>query len=683
MAEEQQTESRLPTDDSLDETDVASTEYLLGDVLLKHLHRQSLIVQQSVEDLPTLPPTLTDLCRAYERTLFSPKEPPKRQENGTCEPNAKLNFYPTFMLPETLATYHIFFQNQKIPLSCKANRTNADRALRLREGDVIPDFPTVESVKKIFEGLGDSETRAPHALEDKDTALPELQGDNPRVAVFKRLTSLTHFAYPAIHLPPKVMGAVMDTLILKKIQPVTEEGAESGEEPAVSDAELRLWLGPNSSDEELMDRRKTMLAVVLVSAQLECMARFFTKVDVVKKIGETLHYMFRHGYVKQACEISGVELSNMVSYMGILHENRLGQAVLHQTLQGELRRDYIRDTIYLFLIYTWQTGMGIWQQCLESDNVKELEKILKKKRRALWSGFDEKTIAGDLADIIFPGKLLDALQAGLPDFTSQSMMQNFRSFVLERSGILPAVCSALPSDFVPVVFKECPPPMWCYTYLLRLANYFMYHNDLASETGGGEGLMACHCACNLCTPHRSLITNTALLNETQTIGTFEIQGPPDKNGVSTSLKLTPGMWTSAYLRKFVARDYHAHKLAFFENQSNPTSAELTACVITQTNIVAQLQAIKKAREEFLLKKGHGVYLDPHTGEELNTSSPSSLHNAAQESGSTKAQKGTSRRAGRGKPRRGLRHQHDVGGPFGRGGGAAAAATTEKESGFEE
>ena len=613
---------------SEDETE-ALKHYLDSDVLFRHIERQSRILKDSLVDRFEAPTEILDLSRAYEQALFSPSIPPKKQENGTCEPNPRLNFYPTFMLPETLATYHLFFLNHKIPLSCRANRSKADEKLLLSQGDGIPDFPTTDRVTKIFEGLGPDETVASNSLEEKrDSALVELLDDSPRLAVIKRSTALTHFAYPAINLPPKVMSSVMEELIIKKAESLTENAdSQEGGLPSVTDAELSKWLGVTDGA-ELEDRRKLMMAVVLVTVQLECMRRFFTAPTMIRKLGETLHYTFRHGYVKQACKISNVELPNLVSYMGILHENRLGQHVLHNTLRGEQRRDYMRDTIFLLLVYTWQTAMGVWQQCLESDNVKELSKLLRRKRRALWTGFDERTSASDLADLVFPGRLLDTLQNSLPDFSSQSMMQNFRSFILERSGILPAMCNALPSDFVPIDYRECPPPLWGHCYLFQLANYLMFHSDVAYNMEG-EGLFDCYCRCNLCTPHRCIATNTALLNEVQAIGSFELQRPPNADGsLPPTLKLTAGAWTSAYLRKFEEADYRHDIISFYEDQSKPPKAELSACIITQPAILAQLHEIKKEREKFLLKKGHGVYLDPKTGEELNTVEPSVCHNAA-------------------------------------------------------
>ncbi|QPB74109.1 L4 100K 91 kDa protein [Human adenovirus sp.] len=614
-----------------------NTDYLIGldgeDALLKHLARQSLIVKDALLDRTEVPISVEELSRAYELNLFSPRTPPKRQPNGTCEPNPRLNFYPAFAVPEVLATYHIFFKNQKIPVSCRANRTRADALLNLGPGSRLPDIASLEEVPKIFEGLGNNETRAANALQkgengmdEHHSVLVELEGDNARLAVLKRSVEVTHFAYPAVNLPPKVMTAVMDQLLIKRASPLSEDmhdpdACDEGK-PVVSDEQLTRWLGTDSP-RDLEERRKLMMAVVLVTVELECLRRFFTDSETLRKLEENLHYTFRHGFVRQACKISNVELTNLVSYMGILHENRLGQSVLHSTLKGEARRDYIRDCVYLYLCHTWQTGMGVWQQCLEEQNLKELNKLLQKSLKVLWTGFDERTVASDLADLIFPERLRVTLRNGLPDFMSQSMLNNFRSFILERSGILPATCCALPSDFVPLTYRECPPPLWSHCYLFRLANYLSYHSDVIDDVSG-DGLLECHCRCNLCTPHRSLACNPQLMSETQIIGTFELQGPSSQGDGSSpgqSLKLTPGLWTSAYLRKFAPEDYHPYEIKFYEDQSQPPKAELSACVITQGAILAQLQAIQKSRQEFLLKKGKGVYLDPQTGEELNTRFP--------------------------------------------------------------
>lgn len=607
----------------------APVDYLGGndDVLVKHLARQSAIVQEALRDRAEVSLTLEELSRAYEANLFSPRVPPKKQANGTCEPNPRLNFYPVFAVPEALATYHIFFKNQRIPLSCRANRTRADHLLHLKAGAHIPEIVSLEDVPKIFEGLGNGEKRAANALQKSETeiqnVLVELEGDNARLAVLKRTIEVSHFAYPALNLPPKVMRSVMDQLLIKRSEPLDPNMADLNSDdgqPVVSDEELARWLG-TQDPAELQERRKSVMAAVLITVELECLQRFFTNPQTLRKVEESLHYAFRHGYVRQACKISNVELSNLISYMGILHENRLGQNVLHSTLEGEARRDYVRDCIYLFLILTWQTAMGVWQQCLEERNLEELDKLLVRERRKLWTAFSERTAACQLADLIFPERLMQTLQNGLPDFVSQSILQNFRSFILERSGILPAMSCALPSDFVPLCYRECPPPLWSHCYLFSLANYLAHHSDLM-EDSSGEGLLECHCRCNLCTPHRSLVCNTELLSETQVIGTFEIQGPEQQQKGTSSLKLTPALWTSAYLRKFIPEDYHAHQIKFYEDQSRPPKAPLTACVITQSQILAQLQAIQQARQEFLLKKGHGVYLDPQTGEELNTPTPS-------------------------------------------------------------
>lgn len=630
-------------------------EYLPGEIIHRHLKRQTELVRQALmagagseEERDRRAFDYRLLAQAFESNIFGPAVDTRRlkkQENGCLAHDPKLNFYPCFMVPETLAAYHIFFQNQLIPLSCRANRPLADDELLLGEGDGLPGEVTLEEVPRIFDGLGDDvqpldvkslsmgeEAGSKEEEEDTQGALIELLGDNPRLAVVKRHLVVTHAAYPALFLPPKVMETLMEGLIMSKAKPLEPEQSpdneedKSGCEPVVDDAELARWLGlkdetPESVEKKLSDRRRLMHSVALVSVTTASLRRFFAQRQMIRRLGESIHYLFKQGYVRQACDVSGVDLTNIVTYMGLMHENRVGQSVLHQTLKGEARRDYVRDTIYLLLVYTWQTAMGAWQQCLDEDNLKELAKILKRKRRELWTGFDERTIAQELSEIIFPQRLVEALSAGLPDLLNQSLLHNFRSFILERSGILPATANLFPSDLVPISFRESPPTLWCHVYLLRLANYLMFHNDVAVDSSGPGQLLACHCRCNLCSPHRSLALNTALLNEVQCIGTFELQGQPGEDGKPTGpgLKLTPALWTNAYLRKFEEADYEHERIAYFEERQSPhqqPKAELTACVITSPTIVAQLQAISQARKEFLLKKGSGVYLDPKTGEEL-------------------------------------------------------------------
>lgn len=258
---------------------LTEADYLGGedDVLLKHVLRQSTIVQEAFKDYSGFPLTVEELSRTYEANLFSPRVPPKKQANGTCEPNPRLNFYPVFAVPEALATYHIFFKNQRIPLSCRANRTQGDRILHLKAGAHIPEIVSLEEVPKIFEGLGKDEKRAANALQKSETenqnVLVELDGDNARLAVLKRTIEVSHFAYPALNLPPKVMRSVMDHLLIKRVEPLDldqpEQNSEDGQ-PVVSDDDLARWLDTHDPT-TLQERRKMMMAVILITVELECL----------------------------------------------------------------------------------------------------------------------------------------------------------------------------------------------------------------------------------------------------------------------------------------------------------------------------------------------------------------------------------------------------------------------------
>ncbi|AAB88713.1 100K [Murine mastadenovirus A] len=653
------------------------SNYLSADSLLVHIQRQARILREALQpEQDKTEWSATTLSHMLERELFTrsnakfPAVP--KQSNGSMSPDPRLNFYPAFMVPEALATYHPFFVNQRIPLSCRANRPLADKNWELKDGSRLPDIVTVQEQPRFFESLQGQElsrNQLEVAGSDSETGvLTELEGDSPRLAVVKRCLSVTHAAYPALGLPPKVSKIMSEELTFK-----TNLETGDNSQPVVSDEQLQKWLkAKDPADPAIEEHRKRVMAVTLITCQLEALRSFFSRADVIRRVGESLHYLFQHGYVKQAIQVCQTDLTHLVTYMGIVHENRLGQTVLHGSLLGEARRDYIRDTVYLFLIYTWQTAMGVWQQCLEDENLEKLRKILQSHRRSLYTETNERLLAAELRRLVFPAHLENTLAQGLPDILHQSIINNFRSFILERSGILPATTCAYPSDFVPTTFKECPPPLWAHTYLLTLANYFMYHNDLQEDLTGA-GLLSAHCRCNLCSPHRSLVHNTALLNEVKCINTFELQGPPGKDGKSgPCFKLTPGLWVSAYLRKFEEQDYHPYSITYFENsKKQQPKTPLSACVLTQTELVAQLLAINDHRREFLHQKGRGVYLDPQTGEEIGKGSadPASLSDsdshAEDREGQPTAGAGRRGRVERGRVQR--RQRQRPGGHFIRGG----------------
>lgn len=71
----------------------------------------------------------------------------------------------------------------------------------------------------------------------------------------------------------------MDHLLIKRARPLSEnqnmqdpDASDEGK-PVVSDEQLSRWLGTNSP-RDLEERRKLMMAVVLVTVELECLRRF-------------------------------------------------------------------------------------------------------------------------------------------------------------------------------------------------------------------------------------------------------------------------------------------------------------------------------------------------------------------------------------------------------------------------
>nr|WRQ19820.1 MAG: 100 kDa protein [unidentified adenovirus] len=592
------------------QTPTVASSYLHEDSLLTHINRQANIVFKALQNSKDFKLSIEKLSKAYEESVFAQKESPKR--DGTQEKNADLHFYPPFIIPETLASYHLFFINISIPHSCKANQPDANQILTLDSGATFPLLPDLDKDFVIDTTAGSYE-RDVEVFED--SALIRMINDNFRLKVLKQMCDLCYFSYPAMDIVPSVMQTVTKVLLQKD---------EENKENAVSAREICKWTGINENDTAAIEERKRcVLKSVLFGCQMLCMEKFFKDKEIIVKLQESLHYMFLHGYVKNLQNVCSVTLSNLISYLGIMHENRLGQATLHHTLESEDKIDYIRDTAYLFLVLTWQTAMGVWKQCMDPNNVKDLELILQQERENLWKIDDVYTMSTKLADLIFPEKLVKALKEALPDFSSQSALQNFRSFILERSGCLPAFSLALPTDFIPISFCRAPPSLWPHTYCLLIANYLVYHGALYIKPPK-HSMDFFNCPCNLCSPHRSFVFNDFLKKETDLINAFTLQGPESGKQIS----LTPAVWGSAYLKKMSKTDFNAFSIKHY-NDKDIIKEPLTPCVLTEGEVIDKLTYIKKCREKFLTEKGSGVYIDPDTGDILNArSAPHFTQNAS-------------------------------------------------------
>lgn len=611
-----------------------------------HLKRQAHLCKLALQDrYKYLPESVSEIGLAFEEFLFNPvTEADKKQQE------ARLNLFPPFVIPECTACYSSFFSIMPLPFSCIANRTGTAKLKKLKEiekYDYLPKFDGDLFV--IADGLG-GEVTAIDSLPRK-TRLVNLDFDYDRLRVVKeKLTYVTQFAYPALNIPPKIHKALVEGLY-KPIQTGSEAVEEVG---YVFDDNVILSMISDDVKtgrdplELIAEFRKNLLRAIQYVAPLQLMQAIFRNAGFIKKVQEILHYTFHHGYVRLIAGITQRNLSNFVTFHGMTFENRNNNSCLHTTLDLNDGEDYMVDCIFLFLIMTWQTMMGIWQQNLNDGNMGMLTNILKAHGPALIRAFTTEKISAVIVDWISDNKeLIKIFHQSAPDFTSQTQLNNFRNFVLARSNIAGCIVPAMVKDFVPIDFKESPPRLWQHVYLLHLSYYLYNHGDYCqtffftdTDTKCPENEVFCNC--NLCAPHRVPLYNAALHNEILAIGTFDFY-VPDKDGKGGQrLTLTPGMWANKYLDHFYPDDYYPFEVKKYLDYPELFKREPTACVITKPNVLSSIQQLQRQRTKFLLERGSGIYLDPQTGENL-----SDTKLLSQSSGLPKKQLSSSSKARRG------------------------------------
>ncbi len=605
-----------------------------GPQLRTCLRRQATLLAGALRDArlcqePT-PLSVEGIQLQLERFVFNPPE-------GTPSEHAeaRFNFYPPFLTPKAICTYHIFTVTAAIPLSCKANRSGTrelERFLQTDEFRRLPEWsgaaPTVD------DGLGDEVVLRTELNEG--VKLVPLEADNSRLQWSKyRAEHVQFFSYPSLHLPPKISRLLMETLL----QPFSDEdlerrqrrrqAGESGDEPdegpapCLSDEELleilrvqRPHASPQQLRREAQRRRTTVTTALRYCLPLTLMERFFREPSMVKKCQEALHHTLHQGFVQVVREVAKVNLSNYSTFHGVTYNNPLNNCVAAKLLEGEDRRDFTLDTLYLFLVLTWQTAMGMWQQAIDEGALEAYRRALQRALRAVYAQRSVGAVARLLADLLMDGdRLMIELRKAFPNFIAQSQVANFRHFLMERANIPPFAAPLLPSDMVPLRFCSAPQLLWDQVYLLQVAVFLLNHGGYLWEPVSEHPSLQekLYCPCNLCAPHRMPGDNVALHNEMLAIGTFEL-----RNADGQSFKLTPELWTNAYLDKFVQDDFFPFvvRQLFPLRRAPALRGERTACVTPSPEILSLIRQIEHAREEFLLTKGKGGYRDPKTGESL-------------------------------------------------------------------
>nr|WGL40810.1 100K [Tawny frogmouth aviadenovirus A] len=574
--------------------------------------RQALLQQPPDTHPAAMPLSVEEVQRHIEHHIFNPD---RSTPSGVAE--VRCNFYPPFMTPKAICCYHIFATTAPIPRSCKANRSGTALLEQLRQSQSFDRLPRWNVRQAFDDGLGTQVT--PVAELQEDTKLVPLRDDCSRLQWAKmRGEHLLFFSYPALHIPPKLSRMLMEVLL----QPFADPEQERADVPApsLSDQELACIVDPQermppAQRQRAMDERRDMVAMaVRYCAELELMQRLFREPSSVKKIQECLHHTFHQGYVQVVREVAKVNLSNYATFHGATYNSPLNNCITSKLLEGLDRADYVLDTVYLFLIMTWQTAMGMWQQAVQDTTIQAYQEAFARHRRQIYALTSVSEIASAIVDLLMNGDLLtNELRKALPDFITQSQLSHFRHFITERSNVPLLAAPFLPSDFVPLAYRESPPLLWAHVYALRLAFFLTNHGGYLHEPLSESPRDKTYCPCNLCSPHRMPQHNMALHNEMLAIDTFEIRGEDNK-----TFRLTPEIWSNAYIDRFVAEDYHPFTVFHFDQHESSFTKDRLACVTKTPEILDLIRRIQQHREEFLLEKGKGTYKDPVTGANLNT-----------------------------------------------------------------
>lgn len=568
------------------------TENLLN----KHLQRQQNILQ-ALCSATDIPPKFKDVGRLLEEALFTPEERPNPKQG----PDPKLNFFPPFLTPECLALHYPFFLTTSLPSSCKANRIGTETYRQF-----CSRVACLEEIPEPFkwdDSLGNVSLIA-ELKENQKLAL--LEEDTPRLRwVKEKCSTLQSYAYPAVTFPPQVQKILFKNLI------------GEAQDPNKLDSEYKLAFSdedfPQEDPKDKIKQRELLGAVATFGALLLSMKRLFTHPNMIKNCQESLHYTFLHGYVQLVHMLTEVNLSEFVTFHGLTHRNRLNNPVQHRQLEGKDRFDYCLDTIYLFLVFTWQTAMDIWGQTIDEETEKSLQERVESLKEKL-AGASYAEASELVADAVFPPLLREALVLNIPDFVNQAQLSNFRLFINNKANVPAAVCPTLPSDFVPLAFEESHPVLWGHVWLLRHAAYLLNHGQYAYAPDEAS-LSLPLCVCNLCSPHRMPCYNPSLMNEILSIGKFEFQGSEEKR-----FSFTPQVFTNAYMQKFYADDFHPHEVVLYPEDKSKFKIEPTAAVIRDPKLLALIMESQARREKNILKRGGGLYLDPQTGEVLGKNS---------------------------------------------------------------
>lgn len=580
-------------------------------LLQMHLIRQAKIMRLALKSNDTDSPiNFLESGEELEKFLFCPNE---RPQNG--DPNPHFNFYPPFLIPECLAMHFPFFLSMPIPMSCKANRTNTQTYLDWKATDFLVDYPSLEKCK-----WDDSLGKVDLIEELKENQkIVLIEGDSERLTWVKsKANKFSTFAYPSLNLPPSIQKLLLETFIGDIQLP---NNLDKKYQPAITEDILKKAGFDPENLKEITDK---LTLSITYGITVECIKRLFNAQTFIKNTQEVLHYMFCHGFVKMIHFLTESNLSDFVTFHGLTHRNRLNNPFQHTQLAYDDKFDYMIDSIYLFLVLTWQTAMDIWTQAIDDKTLSSIKQSLNDQFVEILSS-SSNDIIKKITDIIFPNILVDTFSLNLPDFMNQMQINNFRTFICSKSGIPQSICPLLPSDLVPLSFYESHPILWTHVFLINHASFLLSHGNYMLAPEQPITVTSCLCECNLCSPHRMPCYNTPLMNEVLSINNFELQ---KGNENETTTRFTPQIFANAYLKHFIKEDFFHDKIIHYCDEPIKFS-QVKSCVIKDEKLLAKLREIQIRRELEILKRGSGLYIDPETGEPLQAvEAPSSTDNGS-------------------------------------------------------
>lgn len=549
----------------------------------RHLERQAKILKAALtQATDTEDDDIAAAGKIVEEWVFMPKDRPKNTSGDTfVDDDPKFNFFPPFLTPECLATHHPFFTTMPIPLSCKANCLGTQEHERWEKRCELPeeapnDFDVWD------DGIGSADIIS-DLKENQKFAL--LSSDNGRARWFKaKAEGMRFWCYPIISIPPCIGKLLLETL------------TECAEKACVDKVPLA---------------KKIAVQIASVGVTNKILRHLFTRKWFIKNCHESLHYCFLHGFVRLVKMLTDAELSDYVTFHGLTYRNRLNNSGLHRSIEDEVdKRDYIVDSIYLFLVLTWQTAMNVWQQSLDERYIESVKKVITAEAIApLHDGNYDETLRIVTEVVMGEDALEKAFESSMPDFVNQNQLTNFRNFVCLRSGVPQSVCPILPTDCVPLSYDRAAPVLWTHVYLINLASFLCNQGDYMKPVPENPVITTCLCDCNICSPHKMPCYNTHLEDE---ILAFDKMCLSDGNKTAA---VGIEDFCNCLVRMTHVDDFYHDTITFYKDEPDMFSGTKPS-IFKNKKLLSILKELKAKKEAELLRRGQGIYLNPSTGDLL-------------------------------------------------------------------